>query len=116
MIEINQSNYKQFIQNNDLVLVYYSATWCAPCRMQEPILKKLEAKYGKRVRFTKIDLDQNQALAQRYEIMSVPIIMFYLKGKRVRFPSKLRGRVDKLLGVRQYDKLDGIINHLVKKI
>ena len=116
MNEINESKFDPFIKENDLVLVDFSAEWCGPCKMQSPILHKLETQYKNKIKFVKIDIDKNPALASRYGISSVPSIMFFLNGKYVRFPSKSKGKVDKLIGVQQENKLKGIISYLLGKL
>ena len=113
---MNQAQFDPFIKNNDLVLVDFSAEWCGPCKMQGPILHQLEAHYGDKIKFVKVDIDQNPNLARRFGISSVPSIMFFLKGKYVRFPSKSSGKLDKLVGVQREYTLKGIIDFLQKKL
>ena len=54
---------------------------CGPCKVQSPILKQVADELGERVRVIKIDIDQNQALAGRYHIQSVPTVMIFKNGE-----------------------------------
>ncbi|HJH32750.1 MAG TPA: redoxin domain-containing protein [Methanosarcinaceae archaeon] len=57
------------------ILLDFTATWCGPCRMQKPILDKLEKEFGDRVEIKGIDVDQNQELAAKYSIRVVPTLV-----------------------------------------
>ena len=64
-----------------LVLVDFWATWCGPCRMQAPILEKLDAELGGSVKICKVDVDEEPALAQRFGVMSIPTLVAMKDGK-----------------------------------
>lgn len=64
-------------------LVDFYATWCGPCQMMPPILKQLHAKVGHDVNILKIDVDKNQALAQKVGVRGVPTLAIYQYGKIV---------------------------------
>jgi thioredoxin 1 len=66
------------------VLLDFSATWCGPCRMQQPIITKLEESFGDKVDFKEIDVDQNNELAAKYDIMVVPTLVIEKDGVEVR--------------------------------
>ena len=75
-----KGNFDSIINENRPVIVDFHALWCGPCKAQAPILKQLSEELGERVRVIKIDVDQNQALASRYQIQSVPTLMIFKNG------------------------------------
>lgn len=64
------------------VVVDFWAAWCGPCRMVAPELEKLVAKYGDQVAVVKVDVDANPALAQAFNVMSIPTIAFFQPGQQ----------------------------------
>ena len=63
------------------VLVDFYADWCGPCKIMDPVIHQLSKEYDGKVKFVKIDTDDNQELAMQFGIMSIPTMMFFSKGK-----------------------------------
>ena len=63
------------------VVVDFYADWCGPCRMVSPVIEKLSQDYAGKVKFVKVNTDDNQELASQFGIMSIPTVMFFTKGK-----------------------------------
>jgi len=63
------------------VLVDMFATWCGPCKMLAPVLEDLSKTYEGKVEFVKVDVDENPELAARYQVMSIPTLLFFKDGK-----------------------------------
>ncbi len=65
------------------VLVDFTAVWCGPCKMLEPVLEDLADLWAGQVRIVKVDVDQNPELAMQYNVMGVPTLMLFQGGKVV---------------------------------
>lgn len=64
-------------------LIYYSATWCGPCKMMKPILSELANEFSGRLIITEVDVDQNQNQAKQAGIRSVPTIFILKDGTKI---------------------------------
>jgi len=70
-------------QQAGVTVVDFWATWCGPCRMIAPILDQLAGEYDGRVKVTKLDVDSNQRTAARFQVRSIPTLLFFKDGKVV---------------------------------
>lgn len=73
----------QVLDSQQPVLVDFWATWCAPCRAIAPHIDALATQYGSQVKFTKINIDDNQDTPQQYGIRSIPTLLLFKGGKVV---------------------------------
>jgi thioredoxin 1 len=81
--EINDGNFEaEVLKSSAPVVVDFWAPWCGPCRMIAPITEKLAREYQGRLKFCKINIDQNRLAAGKYMVRSIPLLLFF-KGGRV---------------------------------
>ena len=66
-----------------LEIIDFTAAWCGPCKMQKPIIEELEAKYTDKIKFSVVDVDENQTLAREYSIHAIPTIVILSNGELV---------------------------------
>jgi len=66
-----------------LTVVDFWASWCGPCRMIAPILDQLAVEYAGKVKVTKLDVDTNIKTATRFNVRSIPLLLFFKEGKVV---------------------------------
>lgn len=83
-MHITQKNFKSaVIKSNVPVLVDMWAPWCGPCNMIAPVLDRLAAEMDGQIRIAKVNIDENQRLAQQYGVMSIPTMLIFKDGKEV---------------------------------
>jgi thioredoxin 1 len=80
--ELNAKNFDEAIKK-PLVLVDFWAGWCMPCKMLAPTMDRISEEYAGRVYVCKVDIDDNQELAAKYGIMSIPNLVIFKDGKPV---------------------------------
>jgi thioredoxin 1 len=66
------------------VVVQFTASWCSPCVRYEPVLKAAHSVFGEGVRLARMDIDDNQAVPQRYGVVNVPTLLMFYRGKVLR--------------------------------
>ncbi|MDF5715982.1 MAG: thioredoxin [Rhizonema sp. NSF051] len=77
---IQEQEFDSLLTSNELVVIDFTATWCGPCKMIAPLIDKLAQEYDGRALVVKVDLDENQNLAKRLSIRSIPVVMIYKNG------------------------------------
>ncbi len=83
-MEVNDDNFATEVEGNQgLTVVDFWATWCAPCRMIAPMVEQLATDYTGKVRVAKLDVDSNQKTAMKFNVRSIPTILFFKDGKLV---------------------------------
>jgi len=84
VIEINDDNFEDEVLKCNLpVIVDFWAPWCGPCRMIAPITEKLAKEYEGRIKLCKLNVDDNPRTASKYQVMSIPQILFFKGGEIV---------------------------------
>lgn len=74
-------NFNDIIGGDQLTLVDFYATWCAPCKMMHPVLEQLKERFGNDIRILKVDVDKAQAAADSYGIQAVPTLLLFRGGE-----------------------------------
>lgn len=109
---ISQDIFPNFIRMNENVIAYFFSPQCGACIIQKQILEQIERMLGNKLHIGEIDVMTNGRLAMDYGITATPTLMFFKKGKKVRF--KFKGnRVDRLLGAQDFNRLQGVVNFLI---
>jgi thioredoxin 1 len=81
---VTDANFEAEVEKHEgLVVVDFWAPWCAPCRLVAPILDQLSVEYAGKVKVAKLDVDENQKTAIRFNVRSIPTLLFFKGGKLV---------------------------------
>jgi thioredoxin 1 len=81
---VTDASFEAEVELHDgLVVVDFWATWCGPCRMIAPVLDQLAKDFDGKVKIAKVDVDANQKSAMRFNVRSIPMLLFFKGGKVV---------------------------------
>lgn len=82
--QVGESNFQnEVIDSESPVLVDFTAVWCSPCKMLDPVVNQLAQEWTGKVKVVKLDVDDDSHLAMEYQVMGVPTLMLFVKGKPV---------------------------------
>ena len=85
MLTFEEKNFEEeVLKAEGKVLVDFYADWCGPCRMMSPIIDDIAKELDGKVKVGKVNVDNNQELAIQYDVMSIPTIMVFEKGKSIK--------------------------------
>jgi len=84
LIHVDEGTFQtEVLNSSEPVLVDFSAVWCQPCKMLDPVVKQLAGEWDGKVKVVKIDADENPNLVMKYGVMGIPTLLF-IKGGEVK--------------------------------
>ena len=102
ILNLNEDNFEGAINNSKLPLIIdFWAEWCAPCKAIAPILDELAIEFDEKLLIGKVNLDENQDLAMKYSIRSIPTILFFKDGELKDTKVGLSSKVDLISWINQ---------------
>ena len=82
VIDVKKSNFREEVISADkLVLVDLYATWCTPCKALAPVLEELADKYADKIKVVKVNVDEEESIAAKFGIASIPTVIFFKNGQ-----------------------------------
>ena len=81
VLEVTSTNIEELLKSNPSLVIDCWAPWCGPCRMMSPVIDELATDYKGKITFGKLNTDQNQDVAAKYEIQAIPTLLIFKDGK-----------------------------------
>lgn len=83
LMELSEKNFDEMIGGSKPILVDFWATWCGPCQFMLPIFDKLAKKYIDKIMFARLNVDDNQGIAMRFDVYAIPTFIIFMNGRAV---------------------------------
>tara|TARA_Y100000310_G_scaffold304248_1_gene343203 strand:+ start:1564 stop:1884 length:321 start_codon:yes stop_codon:yes gene_type:complete len=99
--ELNSDNFDSFIADGNVVIDFW-AEWCAPCKILNPAVEEVSKEFDGTVKFGKVDVENNQELAQRFQVMTVPTLIFF----------KDKEQIDRTVGAMHKEELKNKVDEV----
>ena len=80
-VKLTEANFDKLSSGDKPMLVDFWAVWCGPCRIMDPVLDKLAAKYSDKILFGKVNVDEEMNISSRYQVFSIPTFMIFKNGQ-----------------------------------
>ena len=80
--ELTSKEFEEFIKKG-LVFIDFFAEWCMPCVMMAPIVEEVSEKFEKKIKFGKVNINDNEALANKFSVSSIPNFILFKDGKKI---------------------------------
>ncbi|MCL4355851.1 MAG: thioredoxin [Nitrososphaerota archaeon] len=80
-VKLTEENFDEVVSGPKPVFVDYWAVWCGPCRVMDPVVEKLAAKYSESILFGKVNVDEEMNISSRYQVFSIPTFMVFRNGQ-----------------------------------
>ena len=104
MLDVAKASFeKEVLKNKSPVLVDFWAPWCGPCRMVGPVLDKISSEYANKLKFAKLNVDDNQEISANYDVRGIPCMIIFKNGNELdriigAYPeAELRKKIDLIL-------------------
>lgn len=81
--KVPESEFETLLKTENLLVVDFTATWCGPCRVVAPLMEQLAQEYPEQIKVIKIDVDKDKPLAKKYEVRSIPAVLYFKNGELV---------------------------------
>ncbi|OQM34085.1 thioredoxin [bacterium endosymbiont of Pedicinus badii] len=83
IFELNEKNFQETLKKNNFVIVDFWADWCSPCKQMSDIFLEVAKELGKKVVFSKVNIDTCSSIAEKYNIRSIPSFLFFKYNKLI---------------------------------
>ncbi len=80
-VKLTEENFQKYSSGDKPLFVDFWAVWCGPCRIMDPVLEKLASRYGDRIVFGKVNVDEEMNLSSQYQVFSIPTFMLFKNGQ-----------------------------------
>ena len=106
VISIDEKNFKkEILESKTLVIADFWAPWCGPCQMMGPLFEKISKDFSGKLKFVKINTDENPEISSKFDIQGIPCLIIMDKGKEV----------DRIVGFKSEDSLKREIENILER-